>query len=318
MTQEYATPVAFRTALEHRLRDRAARQGTDLSRVRQILVFERFLERAFRVLGRDAVLKGGAALELRIARARTTRDIDLRVFGDPDSVLEQLRAAGREDLGDWLTFEIEPDREHPEIEAEGLRYGGRRFRAQGRIAGVAFGCPFGVDLAFAEPFHGNAETVAGSDILEFVGVTRPSFLIYPIEAHIAEKLHAYSMPRARPNSRVKDLPDIALLSTIREIDSGTLRAAIADVFDRRVRASLRLPTLGDPSTREWQRRTVFHGRRSRTSSLRRERSSIQFSRGWDRSEPGDRIDRSGRDVAGAIHRRDRLGGILRYCYRSAA
>lgn len=233
MTHEYATPVAFRTALEHRLRDRAAKQGTDLSRLRQILVFERFLERAFRVLGPHAVLKGGAALELRIARARTTRDIDLRVFGEPDSVLELLRAAGREDLGDWLSLEIGPDLEHPEIEAEGLRYGGRRFRAEARIAGVPFGLPFGVDIAFAEPFHGDAETVVGSDLLEFVGVSRPSFLIYPIEAHIAEKLHAYSLPRARPNSRVKDLPDIALLSTIREIDSATLLAAIANVFDRR-------------------------------------------------------------------------------------
>jgi len=249
MKQEYATPVAFRTALEHRLRDRAAKQGTDLSRLRQILVFERFLERAFHVLGRDAVLKGGTALELRIARARTTRDIDLRVFGDPDSVLERLRTAGREELGDWLTFEIEPDLEHPEIEAEGLRYGGRRFRAQGRIAGVPFGFPFGVDLAFAEPFYGNAETVEGSDILEFVGVTRPSFLIYPIEAHIAEKLHAYSLPRARPNSRVKDLPDIALLSTIREIDSALLHAAISDVFDRR--ATHPIPTTVAPPPDFW-------------------------------------------------------------------
>lgn len=208
------------------------------------------------------MLKGGAALELRIARARTTRDVDLRVFGDPNAVLERLRAAGREDLGDWLTFEIEPDTEHPEIEAEGLHYGGRRFRAQGRIAGVPFGLPFGVDLAFAEPFHGHAETVEGSDILDFIGVGRPAFLIYPIEAHIAEKLHAYSLPRPRPNSRVKDLPDIALLSTIRGIDPTSMSDAIADVFDRR--ATHPVPTTVAPPPEFW---SPVYARMARTDRL---------------------------------------------------
>lgn len=90
MSQRYATPIAFRTALESRLRAHASSIDSDLSRVRQILVFERFLERAFRALGRDVVLKGGVALELRIQRARTTRDVDLRATDDPTSVFELL------------------------------------------------------------------------------------------------------------------------------------------------------------------------------------------------------------------------------------
>lgn len=48
-----------------------------------------------------------------------------------------------------------------------------------------------------------------------------------------EALHAYTLPRSRPNSRVKDLPDIALMGRIREIRAGTLQEAIQRTFDHR-------------------------------------------------------------------------------------
>lgn len=38
------------------------------------------------------------------------------------------------------------------------------------------------------------------------------------------------MPRPRPNSRVKDLPDIALLATAQPIDAKRLRAALEQTF----------------------------------------------------------------------------------------
>jgi len=41
------------------------------------------------------------------------------------------------------------------------------------------------------------------------------------------------MPRARPNSRIKDLPDIALLATTQPIDGTRLRAALEATFDDR-------------------------------------------------------------------------------------
>ena len=59
------------------------------------------------------------------------------------------------------------------------------------------------------------------------------YRIYPLETHIAEKLHAYTLPRERPNSRVKDLPDIALLATAREIKGAELKAAIDKTFAHR-------------------------------------------------------------------------------------
>ncbi|MBU2560631.1 nucleotidyl transferase AbiEii/AbiGii toxin family protein [archaeon] len=54
-----------------------------------------------------------------------------------------------------------------------------------------------------------------------------------METHIAEKLHAYTMPRGRPNTRVKDLPDLALIATARALDAHRLRAAIEQTFSFR-------------------------------------------------------------------------------------
>ena len=68
------------------------------------------------------------------------------------------------------------------------------------------------------------------DLLAFANIAPPALRLYPIESHIAEKLHAYTMPRAHPNSRVKDLPDIALLATSRTIDARRLRSALDQTF----------------------------------------------------------------------------------------
>ena len=55
------------------------------------------------------MLKGGLVLELRLERARTTKDVDLRIMGAPEDVLPKLQEAGRRDLGDFMLFEVGPD-----------------------------------------------------------------------------------------------------------------------------------------------------------------------------------------------------------------
>lgn len=225
----YASPEAFKQALEQRLRT-ASRTGADFARRRQLLVFDRFLARVVTVLGNAATLKGGLAIELRLERARTTRDVDLRLTGSPDGVLTKLREAARLDLGDFLAFEVAPDDEHPEIQHEGMKYDGLRFRAECRLAGRVYGDPFGVDVAFGDPILDAPEAIVADNILGFAGIAPPTLLVYPLESHIAEKLHAYTMPRRRPNSRVKDLPDIALLAGARELDATQLRAALEQTF----------------------------------------------------------------------------------------
>lgn len=129
----YSSPEAFKQALEQRLRT-SANSGAEFARKRQLLVFDRFLARVVAVLGDDATLKGGLVLALRIERARTTKDVDLRMPGSPDDILARLQEAGRRDLGDFLTFEVGPDENHPELQNDRMQYDGLRFRAECKLA----------------------------------------------------------------------------------------------------------------------------------------------------------------------------------------
>jgi hypothetical protein len=100
------------------------------------------------------------------------------------------------------------------IEGDGMVYQGLRFRVQGQLAGKAYGVPFGLDVGFGDVLTEPPEMIDGTDFLDFVGVQRARHRVYPCVVHIAEKLHAYTLPRKRENSRVKDLPDIALLAQV--------------------------------------------------------------------------------------------------------
>jgi hypothetical protein len=244
----YASPEAFKQALEERIRQSCRDTNDDIGRFRQLLVFDRFLARLSVALGDRVIVKGGVVLELRLARARTTRDVDLRLLGDPDHLLADLQAAGRLDLGDFLTFEVAPDREHPTLDGDGLVYGGQRLRAEARLAGKLYGMPFGVDAGFGDVLTVEPDLV-GNRFLDFLGIEPSRLRLYPREAHVAEKLHAYSLPRPRESSRVKDLPDLGLLAQTGPFDAEQLRHAIEETF--RFRATHPLPTHLAPPPASW-------------------------------------------------------------------
>ena len=207
--------------------------GVDLARRRQLLVFDRFLARIAVVLGAAATLKGGLALEIRLERARTTKDVDLRMSGAADEVSARLKDAARLDLADFMQFEVGVDEDHPEIRNDGMPYDGIRFRAECNLAGKIYGRRFGVDVAFGDPILGEPDVVSAEDVLGFAGIAPPKLRLYPVESHVAEKLHAYTLPRKRPNSRIKDLPDIALLATVKPLEGTRLREALDRTFQYR-------------------------------------------------------------------------------------
>ena len=177
MIRRYATPLAFKQALEQRIKS-SSTTGADFARRRQLLVFDRFLARVVSVVGDAVTLKGGLVLEMRLARARTTQDIDLRMMG-------------------------------------------------------------AADVAFGDPLVGEPDLVLADDLLNFAGIAPPTLRLYPVVSHIAEKLHALTMPRIRPNTRVRDLPDLALLATTGEIHEEELRLAFERTF--RFRGTHSLP-----------------------------------------------------------------------------
>src|SRR6516164_7215869 len=120
MAKQFASAVAFKSALEARLRKRAQERGVPFSTLQLKFVMERLLARLFRADPPLWLLKGGFAMDLRFRpRARTTKDVDLSVplVGKSDGPMsaalrEQLQEAVDVDLGDFLSFRIqEPKRE---------------------------------------------------------------------------------------------------------------------------------------------------------------------------------------------------------------
>ena len=82
---EYVDATALRRALETRLKRRSQDTGTDLGRLRRLVVFDRLLSRLAVAPSGHWVLKGGAALEFRLPdRARATKDLDLATRADED------------------------------------------------------------------------------------------------------------------------------------------------------------------------------------------------------------------------------------------
>jgi hypothetical protein len=244
----YKADEDFRRALEARLATRAREGARGLVRERQVLIFERFLARAFRA-GMDVIVKGGMAVELRTMRARSTRDVDLRAMGDAESFDRALRALGSAASEDRIRFEVDAH-VRAELDAIGMKYPGKRYRVQAFLAGKKYGDVFGVDVAFGEPVLGIPDHVQGRADLAFIGIAAPEFAVYPRTTHIAEKLHAYTVPRPTPNSRIRDVPDIAILASLGPIEVAELRAALAQTFAHR--ATHALPTRFPALPERWR------------------------------------------------------------------
>jgi hypothetical protein len=47
-----------------------------------------------------------------------------------------------------------------------------------------------VDVAIGGPIFGAPEIIVADDVLGFAGIAPPTLRLYPVETHIAEKLHA--------------------------------------------------------------------------------------------------------------------------------
>jgi len=230
------TPAGFRASIEARLKKEVGpRQGRALHRRRVLVVMERFIARLNHVLPDSAVLKGGLALELRLQGARTTKDIDVRLLGNPEDLEGHLRAieAYRPDPEDHLEFAITLDPNHPNVTGDGVKYEGFRFKVKAKIAGKPY-TAFGLDVAYGDPILGEPDVLEGSAFFEKYGIPRVHVRTYPPTTHLAEKLHAYTLPRDRVNMRLKDLVDMPLISdALHGCSAADLREAIGLTFDFR-------------------------------------------------------------------------------------
>ena len=138
---------------------------------------------------------------------------------------------------------------HPTTTGAGVTYDGFRFRVKASLAAKPY-VSFGLDVAYGDPILGNPDVLEGSDFFEKYGIPRAKVRAYPPTAHLAEKLHAYTLPRDRVNTRLKDLVDMPLIATaLDERTAAELRAAIDQTYT--FRDSHAIPAVLQPAPREW-------------------------------------------------------------------
>jgi Nucleotidyl transferase AbiEii toxin, Type IV TA system len=232
----YATAGAFRRALEERLKRASLTDQIDPNRLRRQVSFDRLLARLFREDPAPWVLKGGYALELRFKAARSTVDIDLTVQrvaasagGDENQVVRQmLQSAAAVALGDWFEFTIGP----PVMDLTAAPYGGARYPVEARMDERIF-ARFHLDAGVGDVIMRPLETIVCRDWLAFAGIESSRVLMIAREQQFAEKIHAYTLPRNAPNSRVKDLVDLALLIRSGGLDKQRILDALRLTFERR-------------------------------------------------------------------------------------
>ncbi len=222
----YDSAQAFRTALETRLRFESAGTGVPLSRLRKTVAFDRLLARLTADDPTAWVLKGGFALQVRYRlTSRATRDLDVLLCDARADADSSLRGAARLDLGDWFAFEVGRQTILPSENTS-------RFPATARLDGRTFES-FHVDVGVGDPMTSPADPMAVTSLLAFAEVPQTIVASYPVTQHLAEKLHALTLPRAASNSRVKDLVDIVLIAESERIDRDALEAAVRATFDSR-------------------------------------------------------------------------------------
>jgi predicted nucleotidyltransferase component of viral defense system len=230
----YKTANAFRAALEARLSSQAGSGGMSLDRLRQQAGFDRFLARLFQEEDPYYLVKGGYAMELRLHhRARFSRDLDLSAkeekgMGDPQAIRAKLQTLLSKDLGDWFVFRVA----EAGMKLDVAPCVGYRYAVDARLADRTFN-KFHIDVVAGDAILDDPLWAQGSSLFDFAGIPRSRVALVPAETHFAEKIHAYTRPRSRTNSRVRDLIDLMLL-----LDEGfnaleTVRRALVSTFPRR-------------------------------------------------------------------------------------
>jgi len=231
--QIYLTAQNFRIALEDRLNKLSKKEGLDLMRLRRHVAFDRFLSRLFFKESNDVVLKGGYALELWLENVRATRDIDISLHKDgnlsgPVMIQDFLQNQSLLDNGDFFKFYIGK----ASLDLENAPYGGYRFPIEARLAGRLF-IKFDIDAAIGDVWLKPHEKVIGKDWLGFAGIKSPVIPVISKEQQFAEKIHAYTLPRKIPNSRVKDLVDLFFLIEKSNLNKNYLLNAMKKTFKHR-------------------------------------------------------------------------------------
>jgi len=227
---EYATPAAFRAAVESRLRQRARRLGVPAYILRRQAALERLIVRLTKVAPDRWAIKGGMALETRFGeRARVSIDLDADHARGAEAARADLQRAAVEDVGDHFAFAL--------VTSETLLAAGERLAVRyvlhAALAGRSFE-PVQVDVTMSCPSPWDAQPAERPGLLADLGLGPIALSLVPLERQVAEKLHAVTRTyRGGGTTRARDLVDLLLIHQHGHLDPAALPNAICDVFRRR-------------------------------------------------------------------------------------
>ena len=232
-------PTHISASTFDRLKAQARVPGQDFNLTLTRFACERLLYRLSQSPHRDAFMLKGATLFIvwEDEPHRPTRDIDLLGFGEDSA--ERLRAVfadvcSQAVADDGVVFS--PESISVSDIRVGQAYQGKRIVVRGSLGRTRLQVQ--IDVGFGDAVAGKGEEVTLPTLLDFPA---PRLRAYPVEAVIAEKLHAMAQ-HGMLNSRMKDIYDVQALSERLEFDGGRLCEAIRATFVRRGRdIDTRLP-----------------------------------------------------------------------------
>ncbi|MGH2782427.1 MAG: nucleotidyl transferase AbiEii/AbiGii toxin family protein [Thermoleophilaceae bacterium] len=176
----YRDARAFRMALEQRLNTGAGGDGARLARDRKRVVFDRLLARLTATAPDRWLLKGGFALELRLAeRARATKDVDLDWLAAEEELLDALLDAAAHDVDDFFHFLVERTGT-----PEDRLGGSHRFRVAASLAGRPFET-FLLDVGFRREGTAQVEQLTTPGLLAFAGIAPVKVAAIPLRLEVA-------------------------------------------------------------------------------------------------------------------------------------
>lgn len=252
MGKTYATPKAFRTALNHSAKKMSKETGMNVSDLMRIFYFNRLAARVFTLYPDGWLIKGGQALLVRYrGAARLSGDIDLQA-AQPGLAPEEARArvleAAAHDLDDFLRFA--PGKYTPAADPD--RGGSQYFKV---FLGTTHVDGVKVDIAVRRTLTGTPET---SPLVSAVDlpwpVDWPVVRLYPLIDHIADKVCAlYERHPEGASNRYRDLADLLLISQQEKIDGAAAHQAIQqEAAQRRQRGTdVTLPQAFEAPGPDW-------------------------------------------------------------------
>ncbi len=175
--------------------------------------------------------------------------IEFEIAGSASAVGQEIRdrlqEAAESAAEDQFEFAL-PQGRDTDLRIDGVN--AHRFQVIASMAGRVFD-RFQLDVSPETPGSIPSEEVGGSGLLSFAEIPIERFRVVSRARHFAEKIHAYTMPRAR-KTRVKDLLDLLLLEGYGLPPPDEIREQLGIVFGKRAGHPLpeRLP---DPPP-EWK------------------------------------------------------------------